>query len=629
MGQLLYLPFSAAEGTFAINTYLSATGNDANDGLSSGAPVLTWDRMWAVAGGAEVIVVHIVGTIADEYVPPPITAKWVVLTGDDAFTEVATGAAGAATTDVLLELAVASGADDDLRHFTLEFTDGAAAGYRRTIRSNTTTLVTPVQPFENLAAAVVPVPGDTYRILRPSARIQPGGATAGASSLSNGAGTRIDIINIAIAPTNAGALNYLTCADGIQQWFGVLIEGTWYLDTNGGSLFAGVDDGFNVGVVKALRDLLGSTDILGQWHGWGLGFELATFSGTTPGLQMQQKIGGIFRGFLTAGACRFNECSIYGGSFWNAIFIAADAFVWSTNLGNTGARPNIPILLKTANLSGSGMNVQATAILFGARVGNNANFMEVEYSGTIGATTGVIFVQGIFNPASSFKLTYTGGVSDGAAVRTTRGGGTFLAVSGFTLDCANCTAFILDQTSNMALSSGTVTARRGVQNNGGLLALGYASFSTNVFTCTEWVLRQTAGETTFNGGSFTSTGSDAELVKVTGGSLEQLAGTVSCINNTAGAGDALVVQAGATAHLLGSTSSVFTASAAASGYGVNARFGGKVYFDAEPDAASVVGVTADLTVGSGGGEDQPTTVLNASESGLARAGNLSVIARAN
>ena len=120
----------------------------------------------------------------------------------------------------------------------------------------------------------------------------------------------------------------------------------------------------------------------------------------------------------------------------------------------------------------------------------------------------------------------------------------------------------------------------------------------------------------------------SRLSEVTSGELGSpnltFNGSCTITNTSTGANaSALIVRSGGIANLKGTSS--MQAILASSGYGVDARGGGRVYFAAQPTV--VQGVTADLTVGTNPGEDQPDTALFASFSAIVSANTLSVIAR--
>ena len=148
----------------ALTIHVSPTGSDSAAG-TQGAPVATLAE--AVSRIPDqvrdpVVIRLAAGTYdADVRIEGKMLNAPVIIMGD-AFTELATGTAQSGTDGQTL---VTSGGLtlDEFMGKTLEFTSGAAAGWRRTIRDNTTTDIIPC-----IAYQTAPAPGDTYRVVEPA-----------------------------------------------------------------------------------------------------------------------------------------------------------------------------------------------------------------------------------------------------------------------------------------------------------------------------------------------------------------------------------------------------------------------------------------------------------------------------
>jgi len=623
--------------TQPLDVYLSSAGDDNNDGLSVGAPVATWGRAWEVAADATPAIVHLAGEVGG-YVAPPNVITWAIITGDDNFTVLETGIAGASTDAYSVELASAVTADV-YRHFTVEFTDGAAVGLRRQIRDNSTTNVFPCAEFGNCASdAVAPSPGDTYRILRPSSKI-------GVTPTAIGAGpdyfvglgvdglTRVDLVNVAINPSVAAAQNFRNRieAPAFGVWFGVLIEKAYNFDQARGTTYAGIDEFLTYTIAEELLGYVNPGAPPGTWGGWGLGFADATFTGfpNVTGISSFQRTGtGFFYGYVTSGINYVQNAYFFGGSAVRNYVLPLGALTHGASPlnANSFAVPAVPFLLKGVGFNSVGLYCDRMA-----RCHVRYTYGSVNTGVDIRADTGNTFVGGglistygegsAFSAEGGIKITYTG-PQNMPAVNVSAGGD----VSYFS-DTVN--AWSMGSGSFCTLSGGSFafqnvgfTGANGVVNNGGKVLSVYGS---STLTCTGQAWVQTSGESVVSA-SMTIAGDSAELIAIQGGGLRQVPGTtLTATNNATGAGDVLRVNAGAQATLLGGANTVLDGSAAASGYGINARGGGRVFTTAQP--SSVTGATADLTVGTGGGEDQPDTFLAASFSSLVSGDTLSAIAR--
>ena len=625
------------------DVYLSSAGNDGNSGQSIGSPVATWARAWEVVAGTSTVTVHLIGTVAG-YEVPPAAVRWLTITGDDNFTVVATGVAGAATDANSFELASAT-TEDAYRHFTVEFTDGAAAGYRRTIRDNSTTIVTPVHQFENFTGTTVPAPGDTYRILRPSAKIVGSAIVSGANyrqfALNEAlVPVRVDLVNVAIEPDNPGSnifFNFILTAAG-GAWFGVLIEGEWMVDGAAGDLFSGADDlNTTADSYSLIVEKLGvSGYVPGQWHGWGLGFANSTFTGaagTLGGLinggTGTVKNQGFFYGFVTCGRMQHGWAELLGGSAQLIILEQARMVFAIANLARNFSILTTRFLVKTASTQAMIMR-SGTQMYWRYSYSSQNVALEIRATGAGNATVGYIGMsrgaQG--HTETGFEISYAG-ASGGFAVSAASGASFSYGADGF----GGLPPWSMGTTGGIArassggqvtLASFSMTGGKGVVNDGGSVTCQQVGGTVPTAVVTGQVWLQTAGIGLLEN-TLSFTGDNAALVDVKGGSFTQVSGTATITNNATGANDVLRVSGGAQANLLGGASTVLNGSAGASGFAINARGGGRVFTAAQP--SSCTGVTADLTVGVGGGEDQPDTFLSTSFSSLVSGDTLSAIAR--
>lgn len=610
MGNVLFIS-GAGESALTSEVYLSSTGNDANDGLSPATPVATWARAWTLGQGADKLIVHLSGSV-DGYVAPD--NDWVIITGDDSFTEIATGAAGAGTTATQLELAVAV-AEDAYRHFTVEFTDGAAQGFRRTIRDNdATTLCTYVQAMDDDGGAVVPLPGDTYRILQPSAKIGVAN-TIGTDAYLSQYGKRVDVINAAFFTTVGTTLIH---APSTGVWFGVDVEAGPNLTTDSSVLYAGADNTMSYAIVDSLFDAIGHTRVSGAWNGWGLSFSATVFGSGTQGLAAVDNGAPaeycMFTGYVTCAFVLTHGALFQGGSARNwQIFPGSEGSqVRISNLTDDFTTESIPYLLKNTGLV-------ALILYDGSRLDVSYAFSNINVSIDIriaGNVPQVLDIQEAcaLTSGSRFNIDLSGTGRiwnvDGDVNYVPDNFGAITPWS-----APNASLGRVGATGTLTLRMASCTVNNGIINEGGIMVWDPSPVA-NVITASGYAFRQLAGTTMFLfGTTFLGNVAGGAAMDIQGGYVKQTTGVLSVTNSNAGADvDALRVNRGAGASFLGGANTLLNASAGASGYGANARRGGRIFFDAQP--TGVVGTTADLTVGTAGGEDQPDTALAAADSGL-------------
>lgn len=196
---------------------------------------------------------------------------------------------------------------------------------------------------------------------------------------------------------------------------------------------------------------------------------------------------------------------------------------------------------------------------------------------------------------------------------------------------ANATAYASSSGGRIIIANGgqgTVVCQQGMELTGGsqlILSNGSSGLDCSQSLGTISASSVDMGPFFFGAPGLTVTCDAAVGLSLTENSTLTQNGTLSITNEATGANTVLVCAGGSTVNLEGGGTTVLDGSAGASGYGINARGGGRVYTVAQP--SSVTGVTADLTVGTGGGEDQPDTALSASLSSLVSGDTLSSIAR--
>ena len=636
----------APVATDNITLYVSeVNGSDANDGLTPGTAKATPAGAWAalpdVVGGS--VGIHFGEHSGAGYawslpvdklflpgVCCAIFGDGAGQAGEDGFIEVETNTAGAGTDSLNVELGAAVGVDA-YRGYTVEFTDGAAAGYRRTIRSNTTTVVQVCSPFHGNAGVVAPAPGDTYRIIRPSViLIIPPGTTYHTSL--HGVFSERDAIHPVNIGLSAAADTRVTFADGTSA-FGLEFDTNTSFYAGSGDFYAGIDGLPYMGTephstVSKVFDLIGHTRVSGggDWFGWGMGLPGTTASsrlnfrtqGTARfvgfvvmGRAFLQGISDVlFAGGSATGVSAIDDCHYAFNAFtlYSLTAMTAPSFLirstGGSNIGLSCARNSfgfaangpfsgVPLVIENSTSSSTAMALNDVS--------------RFQSSGPINITnTGAAGGKGLFigGAASMQLLTYTSTIS------VTSASGVPLEILGGKL--------ALDFSGSLSFSGSS-----GAIVRGGQLVLGSGTAKLLFTASAGAALVLDAGATlTIAGSGTVLTGevASAGAVQVLGASrVSQLSGNLSAINTNAG-GDGLEVRAGSVAALPGGASTTATGR-----YGVNSRFGGRVFFAAQPTA--VVGTTADLTVGAGGGEDQPDTVLSASASSLVSADTLSSISR--
>jgi hypothetical protein len=214
--------------------------------------------------------------------------------GEDGFVVVAGSPVAAIAGTDANQITTAAIVANAYQGFTLEVVDGPAAGYRRTILTNTTSSIIPCRRFEteDTVTAVTPVAGNTIRILRPSV-IFSGYDTAGNtdgipglfSGIGNGdGGAPLLLVNLAFdSVVNQTEINRCTIFGAGIEFRGTVAP----IFTNCNGSFGNWDNVFATAANQAslpqgtnlsLAKTNWFTDIglalapspLATWRGWGL-----------------------------------------------------------------------------------------------------------------------------------------------------------------------------------------------------------------------------------------------------------------------------------------------------------------------------------------------------------------------
>ena len=600
--------------------YLSSTGDDADDG-SLGNPVATWARTWSLLQGSSPGVVFLSGSVSG-YTAPPASLPWVIISGGSDFTTVATGSAGAGTTLNKLELAV-SASIDGYRHKTVVFDDGAAAGFRRTIRGNSLTICDYVHPVEtNLGATSSPAPGDTYRVVEPTAKIGISTAQTGYRSISLTEGqTRLDLINVALVPPATGSWYQNTIKPPTYgEWFGVQVENNWNINASLGRLVCGVDDVNTHNNVLFLTTVLGETYTYGQWHGWGLSFKSATFLSSNPnpvGLITPSEPTTLednsFLGFITCQTMQAARAIILGGSaqsFSQRASTQSALISRSLTLGNSVDA--VPFLLKSdvANV----LELKAGSSIFFHETLSSTD-LGLEIKSTAGSGDLIKVAKGAsLYLECGVSVAHTGG---SVVLLDNKGAVKYNSGTAFLWSVPGSTAFKSYDGSLLSLAALDVDCAVGFDNDCGSITI---EAGTSQVDCTAALLVQNNGAFKVKG-DLTATGDAADMISIVGGNFVQAAGTLSATNANTGTANVLRCSLSGSVSLLGGAATTLDGSAAAAGYGLNARLGGRVFTAAQLTGAT--GATADLTVAAG--YDKPDSFVG-TYGALVSPDGLSVIA---
>jgi len=656
MGQLLFIASADAGSSLAPqNVYLSgANGNDANDGLTPATAVATFGRVWELLPlyVQQPFVVHIGAHGGGGYayeLPPDdrffAEGAFIVLYGDgagqageDGFVEVASGVAGASTNSLQLELAVATTLDN-YRHLIIEFTTGVAAGYRRTVRDNSTTVCYYTAATENISATLTPAPGDSYRILRQSVQINLAttlvqvGATVRTSDVSPF--IPMHLLFVSFNPDQASA--YINPPDGTTS-FGVNFLNDARMATSLVTTRWGADDSQTREDVLAIYAAIGRAYVPQEWHGVGLSFgATAAFNSSLVSLNTSQALvretPGSLYGFITAqGAQCSDKVTLRGGSFSYLRAATGRTSINTVPVGPVDAASYAAIKVKSTSSFGciivfaqGELNVPGGAL---------NTVLDLEQTVALNSVYGVITNQGYCNIGAACAISYgfsagylfaNGGGNDSA--------GNFLYIPGNTAGFPglSCGLYLGDSNSTGRMRDLTGDYSSGITlEDNARLVIYQGGSNQNVMTCTgrAALIKERASLVLTGTASLIGGVTNGGALELQGGVVTQKSGTLTVTNtNGAATSDAIRVSGGGEVNLLGGASTPINV-AAAGGYGVNARFGGHVYFAAQPTIVGGGGYAGDLIVDTGAGA-VAAAALAASESSTISATNGSLIARAN
>ena len=218
--------FIEAPTTSPIDIYVATTGNDANDGLTALTAVATMARAMEIVPDALAapVIVHVAsGTYAWSCKSPKALTPDARLyiwgdgagqVGDDGFTVIASGVAGATTTTTALELAVDPGTNVYMG-YTLECQGAYRAIYRN---AGAPSLAYVIDAVAGMAA------GSAYRVLRPAVIF-----TYTGSSPELAGQTKLGLINLAFSNLTAFGAGYFNECDtvifGVECGYRMVLAG--------------------------------------------------------------------------------------------------------------------------------------------------------------------------------------------------------------------------------------------------------------------------------------------------------------------------------------------------------------------------------------------------------------------
>lgn len=597
-----------------LHLYVAPSGDDTNLGRSAAAPMKTLAAVWARVPTilSDQVVIHL-GAGSYAYTPPPkplqLTSNCGITlygdgagqAGEDGFTQVATGTLGAGTTAISFDVTVAAPVANAWRGLTVEITSGAALGHRKLIRDNTTTAVVPIVGCAYPATPVNPGTA-TYRILQPSVTLdlsaleqssyaqlcegQGSGEAYGAFSLVN--------VNLNCVATTS----VITASNSYLRLMGVrLLQGRLYLlgsHAVSGLLRYGNQTPWFASIGKTF-----ATDSV-LWAGWGISH--ATTSATQGSVLVSPT--GSFRGSLVCGTFRATSLEV-PGSGQNAngyvelhgfsALGSLDVFGYRVQTGApTGTHPSLVMQRLSISSAGAlefatgqvvdiGPGAASQPLINVNQYGIFRSFATINAVGTIGTfglqvtANSQAYLQGTTNLTP---------VSGQIALSVSFGGSLAMAAGSMTLATTNADGLRVQ--------------------TGGRLAMFAASFSS-VCTTAGRPVYVTNSQCVLWAVAMTLTGVACAAQCDRGGLLDLQDSTT--ITATASAGPALLVRSNGQVNLAGAAHSF-----SGSTYGCDAQGGGRVTCTAQP--TGLVGVTADLIVGAGGGESGADTLLTAAFSHL-------------
>lgn len=559
--------FDLGPSTAPVHVYVAASGSDTAAGTAA-APKQTLAGVWALLPALQTasLVVHLA---SGSYVwsEPPATvqrAATIVIIGDgagqgadDGFEVLATGtvAAGSTPTSVATVEPLTPGS---FVGCTIEMLTGAAAGNRRGIADTGASSIRLPTAFLAPGSSITAAAGDTFRIVRPSAVISP---PASKASVWVPSGVRLALVNVAISsPTSV----WSDCA----CWGVELRGGTMGVQT-GVKVFAGAQLPDSTGLLK---DVIGVPDTV-RWYGWGL------LCRTTFGYVASLGRDDVVEGFVCFYDFPLSSSGYLAGGRVGSISLAN-----STRLRLAGS----------FLVSGSGRPIylQGKASLLALNI-------EAIDNRTTPATTSIVMQEQ--SELSCSTLSLNAPSLPGGSVPIDIAGQSRLQVS--TLSVSAPVAHAIRLGDSCALNAVSITTTGIVSvyscskvtcqvlNCGPLLCYGNAEVSIGNAgsTCSVLVTGSMNGN-----GVLVIDGNARVSFGWNGGGY----GSISIMNlATAASSDGVRVRGGGSLFCVVAPT---ISTAGVSGFGINARGGGRVLL---PSTAAVSGPTADCTVGTAPGDD--------------------------
>ena len=588
----------------AKTVYVSATGSDANDGLTEATAKLTLAGAWALLPATQTSPFILrVGAGTFTWTEPPnvrqVGQMAFIVVMSTANTVVASGTVTTSSTTQLVNTNLTT-TEDQYIGYTMHVTSGISSGQKRHVMHNDAAgMLRPTRSFANGASSYALVAGDTFDLTR-CATIFTKGLTDTTSD------NTVHWINVAFtSSSNTRWSRAATIKPTRSYIFNLELRGNVTYGARDAYVFAGA--GIQDPVSQYLHGLMGasSSNYHNHFVGWGvcsveapsspsyaMGDEGTAFIGSLA-VRARLSIGSHLR--VTLNGYRVNGLAASGVG---SVVQASNGFT----VVPTGASGN-PCLDATGSsqvlIQGVTMRSYATSHNSGTPAlvscGDSAQLVITNFSA--GFTVDWTFAS----PTEAFAL---------------RGNSKFL-ISGTSPNVSG-SGPLMRAFENADVSFNALSATQGsnvgsrVQDNarvtlGGNLTLNSTSgpaltISENALVLATFTLNCTTANTAATG-----------CVNVRGvGAMLSCRGTVSITNTATTANiDGLVCNGGGQAHF---ASSPTISSSGSSGFGINCRGGGRVVVPAQPTL--VTGPTADIVVGPNLADQYADTALAASFASL-------------
>lgn len=424
---------NATVTTAPLDLYVSdVNGLDTNTGLSPASALKTVTAAVAKIpnGIYHRVIVHMGLHAGAGYTPPTLLRHelrqniWFYgdgagQAGEDGFVIQKVSAAAAAGTGANVVVTGGGLGVNAYLGMTVEFTSGAAAGNRRTVRDNTATNITPTIPF-----SPAPAPGDAYRIITPSVVWVVPAAVSGIDFLMV-QDCGVPGAEVAFGQTYATPAVYLC---NVQMT--AAASTTAFVITGSRVIFVGVDCptvvantpvpkpfvrsseaglGYDVnmagasgslGVIGAVADLGVASDAM--WRGWGLSYRGAATGSLAIACAW---VGSLVAPSLTVGAA---PCTLVGGNLFGPG--TAGTAVLSVSAGGKITIQNViggPAVLVSSTTALPAMNANGGQIIM------LTGTVVVANSG--GPAIGAVRT-GLFNAGATGAITGTGSTVGATAI---------------------------------------------------------------------------------------------------------------------------------------------------------------------------------------------------------------------